>query len=155
MAVLALRDGELELFEQTLLGPDAVRYFWSNAVADHGVFFTLGELEILLGRIGATSNWDFIRVRTEQDGGLWAQSCGQAAKGLVVEINGPNLVARSDARRLPRVNVGTRTWPYYASVDELYDVETAAGLLLAWIVEGEVPEGHDLREPDALVPRRD
>jgi len=39
--VLRMLDGELELFERSLLQPYAVRYLWKNAGSQFGVIFAL------------------------------------------------------------------------------------------------------------------
>lgn len=153
VAVLRMQGGELELLERSLAGPDAVRYFWSNAVDDHGVFFSTLELELLLGRIGSSPRWDFVRVHKEADEGRWGQSCGTASRGLVVEINGPHLLAPRDARHTPRVDIGTPTWRYRAALEELHPVETAAEVLIAWITTGHFIDGLELRVPDPSAAR--
>ena len=76
MPVLRMLDGELELFERSLLQPDAVRYLWKNAGSQFGVIFTLQELEALLGRIGSTPAWDWVWLRKEFDDSRWTQACG-------------------------------------------------------------------------------
>lgn len=153
MAVLTQFRGELELFERSLLGPDAVRYLWINAHSAVGVIFTAEELETLLGHIGSSPAWDWIRVRKEFDNELWAQACGRASDGVIVEINGPHLVARCGAPRGPRVDVGTPTWPYRAAAGERHTVAEAAHLQLGWLDSRHLSTSFEKRAADDSVKR--
>lgn len=145
MPILRMLSGELELFERSLLGPDAVRYLWMNAYSQIGVIFTVGELELLIAKVGSASAWDWIRLRREFDEELWTQICGRAADGLVVEINGPCLIAKAGAPRQPRVEVGTSTWSYEAAVPELHSVAEAAARMFHWLDQGSLMSGDERR----------
>jgi len=147
-------DGELELFEQSLLQPDAVRYLWKNAGSQFGVIFTVHELEALLGRIGSNPRWDWIWLRKEFDDRRWTQACGRAADGLVVEVEGPSLLARQGSTRNPRKDIGTPSWTYLAATGETVDVATAARLQLAWLDQGRVVNGYEFRRAYGGARRR-
>lgn len=153
MPVLRMLDGELELFERSLLQPDAVRYLWKNAGSQFGVIFTLQELEALLGRIGSTPAWDWVWLRKEFDDSRWTQACGRAQDGLVVEIDGPHLVARHHAARRPRSNIGTPTWEYYAARAETHDTTSAAAIQIAWIDTAHLDDHYELRTVPEGPPR--
>lgn len=149
MPVLRMLDGELELFEQSLIQPDAVRYLWKNAGSQFGVIFTVHELETLLGRIGSNPRWDWIWLRKEFDEDRWTQACGRAVDGLVVEVNGPSLVTRVGSAVHPRINVGTTSWNYLAARAEVHPISEAARLQLGWLENGAVGELYELRDaPD-------
>jgi hypothetical protein len=146
---------DLAAIEDALHLPSAVRHYWSNTERGHGVFFNRAELEMLLSRIGLSPAWDWVRVETDLPGGRWAQSCGDAERGLIVEVNGPDLIARRSAARAPRPNVGTSTWPYYASEGELHTVVAAAAIHMGWIEGGTIGSTLERRAPDPQALRRD
>ncbi len=153
MPVLRMLDGELELFEQSLLQPDAVRYLWKNAGSQFGVIFTVHELEALLGRIGSNPRWDWVWLRKEFDDRRWTQACGRADDGLVVEVNGPKLVARLGARRRPLVNIGTESWPYSAAAAETHSIHGAAEVQFRWLDDETVGSRYETRKASRMVPR--
>src|SRR5690606_31641012 len=119
-----------------------------------GVIFSSSELQLLLNRIGSTPAWDFIHIRKEFGDERWTQACGRAEHGLVVEINGPRLVANRNDVRCPLVDVGTSTWPYFAGVAELHSVEDAAVTQLRWLHEGTLSPGNETRSPYEKASRR-
>lgn len=146
-------DGELELFERSLLQPDAVRYLWKNAGSQFGVIFAVHELEVLLGRIGSVPAWDWVWLRKEFDDERWTQACGRVADGLIVEVNGPHLIVDAGSPRGPRVDVGTSTWLYHAARGETHSVPAAARLQWHWLERAEIAPGTRRRKATARVPR--
>jgi len=151
---LLARDAELAWMEELLLLPSAVRYYWLNTEEERGVFSNRGELEMLLSRIGTSPAWDWVRVSTDLLGGRWAQSCGDAERGLVVEVNGPDLIAARHAPFSHRKEVGTKAWHYCATDGELHTVQVAATIQMNWIEGGTVDPAFEKRAPDSHA-RRD
>ena len=153
LGALALREEPLLALETAFSAASAIRHYWRNAGDQHGVFSTKQELRMLLSNIGNTPDWEWIVCETDCSDNRWTQACGNAAVGLVVEINGPHRVVPQGARIWPRENVGSGTWIYSASRDELHNVDEAATVQYSWLTPGTLRPELELRTPDMNVPR--
>ena len=140
-------------FEAAFHAPPAVRHYWRNAGDNRGVFSTCHELRMVLSNVGSTANWDWIVCDTDLPGGRWTQAGGNITVGLVVEINGPHQVVPLGSPPWPRENIGTKSWSYLGSRDELHDLGAAATIQFSWLVDATVIAGLDLRTPDLDVRR--
>lgn len=129
---------------------------WTNQSEIVRYSTSLLTLVDLLRRVGQLDRWAWIRTWPVDDPNALAQACGQADRGLLVEIGwrrATSQVVRNGAARFPRMNVATPAWPCWSSLDELHGLGEAAAIMSDWLIDRAVESRFELRAPDPYASR--
>jgi len=113
-----------------------------------GELLALADLPSLIAKIGSSPEWVWLIIAHRGSGRPWAQLCGHASRGLLVEVgfdDWSHIIAPEGARAWPRHDVGTFDWSYYACRDELHTIGSAFGAIADWMLDAEVANDYELR----------
>lgn len=144
----------LELVTEQVFSPFV--FGWTNQSEISHFSSDLIALVDLLGRLGRSAQWSWVKTWPLDDPTAIAQACGRAERGILVEVgwrSSTSQVVRNGAASFPRINVATPGWPCWSSLDELHQLGDAAAIMGDWLIDRAIGQGLESRSPDPYARR--